>query len=69
MVNRELQAARPGRNYQSLQTKQYWLLVQKGIEEPPPRPDRDESGIPWHEPPDWFKPYLANQEIFDDCPF
>ena len=36
-VNRQLQHLRPGRAFQDLATKQYWLFVHIGIEKLPPR--------------------------------
>lgn len=65
--NRELQNVRPGRSFQTLATKQWWLLVTKGIEEEPPR-ERDNEGIPFHTPPEWLRPYLV-RENSDACPF
>ena len=66
-VNRELQHLRPGRGLQTLTTRQWWLFVTKGIEEEPPRP-RDESGVPFYEPPEWLRPFLPMEKV-DECPF
>jgi ribosome modulation factor len=59
-VNRALQAERAGlgRAYQSLQTRQYWLYVWRGIEEAPVKIVRDEVGVPWFEPPSWLRPFM-----------
>lgn len=68
-VNRELQQTRPGRSmqglgraYQSLQTRQYWLYVWKGIEERPERIVREDFGVPWFEPPAWLVPFMPKAE-------
>lgn len=66
-VNRTLQSLRPGRAFQTLTTRQWWLFVTKGIEEEPVR-ERIEDGIPFHQPPAWLRPFLK-QEKNDDCPF
>jgi len=66
-VNRQLQNLRPGRGFQTLTTRQWWLFVTKGIEEEPVR-ERIEDGIPFHQPPAWLRPFLK-QEKNDDCPF
>ena len=66
-VNRVLQSLRPGRAFQTLTTRQWWLFVTKGIEEEPVR-ERIEDGIPFHQPPAWLRPFLK-QEKNDDCPF
>lgn len=70
-VNRALQHTRPGRAFQSLETRRYWLFVSKGIEPyiPPPRVETD---IPFYSPPDWLRPFLPAsvlEEILHDCPF
>lgn len=67
-ANRYLQNVRPGRAWQDLATKQFWLLVAKGYEQPPERIERPAGGIPFFEPPLWLQPFLK-QENFDDCPF
>lgn len=67
-VNRELQNVRPGRAYQDLATKHYWVLVQVG-EEPEPIRIRDPGDIPFYLPPLWLSPFLPKLEIEDDCPF
>lgn len=66
-INRALQSLRPGRAFQTLTTRQWWLFVTKGIEEEPVR-ERIEDGIPFHQPPAWLRSFLK-QEIFDECPF
>lgn len=66
-VNRYLQHARPGRAFQSLETKRYWLFVQKGLSEMPPRPTI-ELDVPFYTPPAWLAPFLV-RENSDDCPF
>lgn len=66
-VNRALQSLRPGRAFQTLTTRQWWLFVTKGIEEEPVR-ERIEDGIPFHQPPAWLRPFLK-QEIDNGCPF
>lgn len=67
-VNRELQNSRPGRAYQSLETRRYWIHVQVGIEPDPEIVERVVGDIPFFEPPDWLQPFLP-KEIRDDCPF
>jgi hypothetical protein len=68
VVNRELQNVRPGRAYQDLATKHYWVLVQVG-EEPEPIRIRDPGDLPFHVPPAWLSPFLPKLEISNDCPF
>lgn len=67
-INRLLQNQRPGRCYQDLTTKQYWLFVERGIEPYEPIP-RDVPDIPFFDPPAWLRPFLQKQEVSDDCPF
>lgn len=67
-VNRALQHLRPGRAFQSLETRRYWLFVQKGIE-PAPQRILQSDDVPFFHPPAWLRPYLPKEEIPDDCPF
>jgi hypothetical protein len=57
-------------------TRQAWLFVQLGINgepEPESAPEKLENDIPFHQPPDWLRPYMrppeANDDDDDDCPF
>ena len=68
-VNRALQNLRPGRAFQSLETRQYWLLVNKGYEENPRVPRIVPDDIPFHTPPEWLAPFLPVLELSGDCPF
>lgn len=67
-VNRELQHSRPGRNWQSLETRQHWLFVDKGIRQSRPRPEPVPLDVPFFTPPLWLKPYLPKENSYD-CPF
>jgi len=67
-VNRALQHLRPGRAFQSLDTRQYWMFVTKDIE-PFKIAERVIPEIPFFQPPDWLKPYLPVMENVNDCPF
>jgi hypothetical protein len=67
-INLALQHLRPGRAIQSLDTRQYWLFVEKGVE-PYREPVREIPEIPFFEPPEWLKPFLPVLENIDDCPF
>jgi len=53
---------------QTNEQRQFWLLVERGYEQlpPPPAPEPDE--IPFHTPPEWLRPFLAQPEN-DECPF
>lgn len=66
-INREYQTLRPGRAFQTLETKQWWLLVTKGIEEEPAR-ERIVDGVPFYGPPEWLRPFLIKEKV-DACPF
>lgn len=66
-VNRALQHLRPGRAYQALATKQWWVFVTKGLEEEPIRP-RVSDGVPFHSPPAWLAAHLP-KDISNACPF
>lgn len=67
-INRELQNTRPGRAFQALTTKQYWLFVQLGIEQEPERAPRETDGVPFFSPPSWLLPFMS-KGISDGCPF
>lgn len=66
-MNRYLQNSRPGRAFQDLHTKQYWLFIGKGIEEYYAAP-REANGVPFFNPPAWLQPFLKKGKS-DDCPF
>lgn len=70
-INRELQHTRPGRPLvQALETKQYWLFVQKGLEPPPIKVERNiELDIPFFVPPAWLLPHIPQLEVSHVCPF
>lgn len=70
-VNRQLQHLRPGRAFQDLATKQYWLFVHIGIEKLPERfriekpadiPFADPGDFEEFEPPEWLRPYLGERK-------
>lgn len=70
-MNRFLQNARPGRAFQDLATRRYWLFVSKGLETLEPR-RKIESDIPFYRPPDWLQPFLQTEEKemhYASCPF
>lgn len=67
-INRLLQHLRPGRAFQDLTTKQYWLFVMKGIEEYRPAV-RELPDVPFYTPPAWLTPFLPSMETSNDCPF
>lgn len=59
---------------QAAATRQFYLFKQLGILEPEPDDIRELVGklndIPFHEPPEWFRPYIKPREATDDdCPF
>lgn len=69
-INRQLQHLRPGRAFQSLETKRYWVFVQKGLEQLPPRfrienpaeiPFADPGDFELFEPPAWLRPYMEKE--------
>lgn len=68
-VNRELQHSRPGRAFQSLETRQYWVFVQKGIKQHY-KPLRLVGDVPFFQPPEWLRPFMPAWEPANvDCPF
>ena len=68
-VNRQLQHLRPGRAFQDLTTKQYWLFVHIGIETLPERfrftpadiPFADPGDFELFEPPEWLRPFMEKE--------
>lgn len=56
-VNRALVHTRPGRAFQSLETRKYWLFVSLGIEPHQPAV-RSVPNIPLYTPPAWIQPFL-----------
>lgn len=62
IVNRMLQWQRPGRAFQHLQTKKYWLLVTKGYEEYEKRL-RVPADQPIYDAPVWLSPYLLKRPV------
>lgn len=65
--NNEMIKTNPGRCDQDLATKQYWLLVEKGVERYE-EVERALSDVPFFDPPQWLRPFLI-REATDDCPF
>lgn len=66
-INRELVHTRPGRAFQSLEIKKYWLFVSIGIEpleerfrieNPAEIPFADPGDFELLDPPAWLAPYL-----------
>lgn len=60
---------RPPKVEQSNAERQYWLLVERGYEQLPPEPEREADDIPFYAPPEWLRPFLAQPEETDECPF
>lgn len=56
---------------QSSAERQYWLFVQLGIEREPEAYVPDPEGIPFHEPPEWFRRARPDYVVppLADCPF
>jgi hypothetical protein len=53
-------------------TRQAYLFLQLGINEPEPKTKKSAelSGIPFYEPPEWLRPFLKPKVTNDDdCPF
>jgi hypothetical protein len=70
-VNRILQATRPGRAFQDLETRRYWIHVQVGLEPLPPR-ERMPADAPVFLPPAWLRSYMPDfkiERIDDGIPF
>lgn len=71
--NRQLQHLRPGRAFQDLATKQYWLFVHKGIERLPERfrfkpediPFADPGDFEPLQPPEWLRPFMGERECLN----
>lgn len=57
VVNNLLRDTRPGRAFQTLETRKYWLFVSKGLE-PYREPVRVEPNIPLYTPPAWILPFM-----------
>jgi hypothetical protein len=57
-ANRALQNKRRGLARQTNETKQYWLMVQRGYENYVP-PIRDSGEVPFYEMPKWLKEYMT----------
>lgn len=70
IAERNTRVAAAARAEQASTTRQYWLLVDRGYEQLPEAPAIDPGDIPFHDPPEWLRPYLAQPEAADDdCPF
>jgi hypothetical protein len=78
VIERNERVARERRQkcLQDSMTRQAWLFVQLGINgEPEPESTNQNleprlADIPFHEPPEWFRPYMRPPEANDDdCPF
>lgn len=57
---------------QTAATRQFYLFQQLGIGEPEPERlngSLDAPVVPFYEPPEWIRPYLAPKGMSDDCPF
>lgn len=70
-VNRLLQATRPGRAFQDLETRRYWIFVQVGIE-PHIARERVPADSPVFLPPLWLRPFMPDfkiERIDDGIPF
>jgi hypothetical protein len=66
--NQEMIKSNPGRAFQDLATKQYWLLVSKGVERYE-EVERQLPDVPFFDPPQWLRPFLIREERTDDYPF
>lgn len=53
---------------QSNAERQFWLLVERGYEQLPADAPPPADEIPFHTPPEWLRPFLAQPEN-DECPF
>lgn len=53
---------------QSAHDRQYWLLVERGYEQLPEQPAAIAGDIPFHTPPEWLRPFMAQPETAE-CPF
>lgn len=51
---------------QTPEQRRYWLLVHRGYEPAPEAHVSDPDALPFHEPPEWFRPFMAQPE---ECPF
>lgn len=69
IAERNTRVAAAARAEQAAETRQYWLLVDRGYE-PPPEPDKPDEAfdVPWYDPPEWLRPYLPVNDP-GDCPF
>lgn len=65
----ELNGRRKAKALQSSTDKQFWLFVTLGIEPAPATQEIDPDAVPFHEPPEWFKPFMPKSENDDECPF
>lgn len=56
---------------QSTTERQYWLFVQIGLEREPEVYEPDPEGIPFYEPPEWFRRARPDYRTppLADCPF
>ena len=43
--------------------------ARRKVEQLPPEPERDPEDIPFYTPPEWLRPFLAQPEEPDECPF
>lgn len=65
----ELHGRLKAKALQSARDKQLWLFVSIGIEPAPRVQEISADAVPFHEPPEWFKPFVPKPEKDNDCPF
>lgn len=65
----EMHGRRARKVEQSNDERRYWLLVELGYEQVPDEPEAPVDDIPFHTPPEWLRPFLAQTEETDECPF
>ena len=54
---------------QSNDERRYWLLVELGYEQRPDEHEAPADDIPFLTSPEWLRPFLAQIEETDECPF
>lgn len=52
---------------QTSEQRQFWLLVERGYEQAPEQAEAPDA-IPFHEPPEWLRPFIS-QPAPDEAPF
>lgn len=65
----EMHGRRARKVEQSNDERRYWLLVELGYEQMPDEHEAPADDIPFLTPPEWLRPFLAQTEETDECPF